>query len=229
MQIDTSVIVVLVITLLAIVVFILASRSGGARLGQAGKALQNGDYSTAVLMYDVLLKENPGNVLARISRGIAFFALGELDKAIADYTVVLAAPTRFAPLIYSIRGYAYGCKGELAKALADGNEGIRLDPKRPFNFGSRGHTYFLMGRYEEALTDFQQSAALKPDHAFALAGQAIALHALGRTDEAKALWHSLTAAQPKYNNPDAIKAEYHPAEAFVEAAHRVAALVNEDG
>jgi tetratricopeptide (TPR) repeat protein len=229
MQVDTPVIIVLVTMLLATVFSIIASRAGGARLGKAMKAARKGDFATAVSMCDVLLKENPSNVTARINRAIAFSALGELDKAIADYTVALAAPTRFAALVYNNRGYDYSRKGELTKALADGNEAIRLMPKLSFSFGSRGHTYFLMGRYEEALADFQQSVALKPNHAFALAGQAIALNELGRTDEAIAIWNSLTAAQPKYNDPDALKAEHHPADAFVRAAYQVAALVDQNG
>ena len=127
-------------------------------------------------------------------------------------------------LAYNNRGYICSVMGDYDQALVDCNLALQLNPSLVNGYGSRGHTYFLMGRFEEALTDFDQSANLKPSHAFAIAGQAIAHHALGHLDEAKSRWQTLLRLHHTYQNPDQLMDQYHCADAFLEAARKVAAL-----
>ena len=69
--------------------------------------------------------------------------------------------TRNAPA-YLNRGFAYGKKGDLDRAIADYDEAIRLDPKCAVYHLNRGDTYRLKGEYDKALADYEETLALLP-------------------------------------------------------------------
>ena len=53
--------------------------------------------------------------------------MGELDKAIADYSRAIARDRNYA-LAYFNRGYAYYAKGDHAKAIADFDRAATINP-----------------------------------------------------------------------------------------------------
>jgi tetratricopeptide (TPR) repeat protein len=48
-------------------------------------------------------------------------------------------------------------KGDYAKALADCNEAIRLDPKVAMAYDNRGRAYVVLGQLDKAIADFQEA------------------------------------------------------------------------
>ena len=69
-------------------------------------------------------------------------------------------------------GEAYRLQGDYARALADLDRAIELNPKYDWAFAQRGVTYRLQGDYVRALADFDRAIELDPkyDQAFAQRG-----------------------------------------------------------
>src|SRR5215831_15404028 len=61
------------------------------------------------------------------SRGMHYWAKGDLDQAIADYDVTVRLDPKFAPAFVA-RGNAHNARGDLERAIADYGEALRLDP-----------------------------------------------------------------------------------------------------
>ncbi len=64
---------------------------------------------------------------------------------------------------YRIRGLAYLEKDGVDAAIADFDEGIRLDPKSAALYGHRGNAYQLKKDYGRAIADYNRAIALFPE------------------------------------------------------------------
>ncbi|MEO8394158.1 MAG: tetratricopeptide repeat protein [Chloroflexota bacterium] len=185
---------------------------------------RRGDLSGALAVYQEAFRIAPYSVMLLTDRSTIYIeqenwaaALTDLDKAI-----YLSGGNGVA---YNNRGFVYALQNELDKALADCNQAITLTPRLVNAYISRGLTYFLMDRLDAALADFQHSLALEPMNECAMAGTAITLHRLGRIDEARAQWQALVDFDAEYRDADTLKRVYHTADAFIEEARKVAALL----
>ena len=70
-------------------------------------------------------------------------------------------------------------KGELARAVTELNEAIRLNPNRATAYNARGYAYLRMRMYKNALADFDQAIRLDPKYANAYHNRAAARRASG--------------------------------------------------
>ncbi len=99
------------------------------------------------------------------NRGAAYHEKGDLDHAIADFSVgIRQAPKD--PDGFNSRGTAYRSKGDFERAIADYNEAIRLSPNSPVAYFARGLSYFFAGSFEKALADFNRASANAPADAY---------------------------------------------------------------
>jgi tetratricopeptide (TPR) repeat protein len=158
-----------------------------------------------------------------ITRARAYAHLNRFAEAIKDMNHVLETDARPSTVLYNTRGWYHSLAGHYAEAVLDLNKAVEINPENAYSYGSRGHTYFLMSSYPAALADFVKSAELKPDHTFAIAGQSITQHALGNIEDSRNLWHKLIDIDRRYKTADVLVDEYHPAEAFVNAARKIVA------
>ena len=90
----------------------------------------------------------------------AAFLAGDYDRAIVLYTEVIKANPK-AALAYNGRGLAYRIKKEMAKALADFDQAIRLKPLFMFFF-NRGITHYENGDTKSAIADLTRALQQKP-------------------------------------------------------------------
>ena len=60
---------------------------------------------------------------------------------------------------YCGRGSAYSCKGKPEKAIADDDEAIRLEPRRPDGYILRGWAHAIKGEPDKAVADFDEAVA----------------------------------------------------------------------
>jgi len=95
------------------------------------------------------------------SRAQLYVEIGDLDKAIKDYTIVTSLDAQNAGA-YLERGHAYNQIGENKKAIADYSESIRLDPENDLAYTNRGYTYYTLGDNEKALGDFLIAFKINP-------------------------------------------------------------------
>jgi tetratricopeptide (TPR) repeat protein len=117
------------------------------------------------------LKRDP---LVLSFRGIAWFGLGEFDRAIADFTENLKA-TPGNELSLGFRCRARAATGrDLPVALADCNEAIRKNANAMESWISRGLAYLQLRRFDDAIADYNMVLKVRPQDAAAIYGRGIA-------------------------------------------------------
>lgn len=119
------------------------------------------------------------------NRGVASYARGDYDLALADYDqAVRLKPDDVS--VYNNRGNAYGAKGDLDRAVADYDQAIRFKPDEARAFAGLADVHQEKGDLTRARVEREQAVAL---HSRALAvnprdadvsnGRAWALYRLG--------------------------------------------------
>ena len=104
-----------------------------------------------------------GSELAAIhnDRGWAYYGMGNLDRAIADYTEAIRNNPKDA-VAFTNRGIAWHDRRDHERALADTNEAIRLDPNFYFARSIRGLVWHAKGDFNNAIADYTEAIRLDP-------------------------------------------------------------------
>ncbi len=97
-------------------------------------------------------RANEQQAVDAYNRGVAYYARGELDEAIASYTEAVRLNPKLADA-YLNRGAAYDAKGELDEAIADFTQALRLNPKDAEAHNNRGVAYKSKGDLDKAIAD----------------------------------------------------------------------------
>lgn len=87
---------------------------------------------------------------------------------------------------YELSGRRYTSSGRYEEAIADLNEGIRLDPRRATAYNARGFAWFKLRQLRRALDDFDRAIELDPKYANAYRNRAAARQAAGDLPGARA-------------------------------------------
>jgi tetratricopeptide (TPR) repeat protein len=102
--------------------------------------------------------------------------------------------------IYGWRAFAYTCKGEFSKAMADANESIRLNPRYYGGYLERGVVYRRTGSLDKAIGEYDTTIRLNPHFDWAYYDRAIAYGLKG--DYEQAIRDSTEAIRLNPNEPD---------------------------
>lgn len=89
-----------------------------------------------------------------------------LDKAISACTELLATgelSREERVFVYFSRARAAMSKGDMAAALPDLDESIKLDPSQSVSFAARGIAQGTLGNLKPAIADFNRAIELNPD------------------------------------------------------------------
>ncbi len=112
------------------------------------------------------------------NRGNSFYDLGQLDRAITDYTTALSLIPD-DPVTYSNRAAAYTDQGSYESALADLDKAVALDRTNATVWGNRCWVRAILEQFEEAIADCGQALRLAPTDPMVLASRAYARLASG--------------------------------------------------
>lgn len=96
-----------------------------------------------------------------VDRGWAYYSIGRLDRAIADYSEAIKLDPKHA-IAFTNRGMAWHDRRDYDRALADTNEAVRLDPKFYFARSMRGVIWHARGDFDNAVADFDEAIRLDP-------------------------------------------------------------------
>jgi tetratricopeptide (TPR) repeat protein len=122
-----------------------------------------------------------------ISSGLAAHARGDHQGAITRYTQALASGSlskENQAIAYNNRGNAYDDMGDTAKAVADYDQALRLNPMFTETYFNRAFARHRLGRYQEALRDYDRLLSLEPALASGYFNRSFTWAALGRYDKA---------------------------------------------
>jgi tetratricopeptide (TPR) repeat protein len=111
-------------------------------------------------------------------RAAAYWAKGEHDSAIADYSKVINLEPKY-PDAYTNRAKVYTAKGDLNSAGSDFstaislfNTAIKLKPNSAILYNNRGNVYAAKGDYDLAIADFTKAIKIDPKLAVAYTNRA---------------------------------------------------------
>lgn len=111
--------------------------------------------------------------IAYYNRGLAHYAKGDIDRAIADYNEALRLDPNYASA-FENRGWAWIHKGNLDRSIADYNEAIRLDPKLSVAYSGRGIVWYAAGDLDRAIADYNEAIRLDPKFVLAHINRGVA-------------------------------------------------------
>jgi hypothetical protein len=146
--------------------------------------------------------ESGGNLKwAFVSRGNAYFEIGDSDNAIANYSEAIRIDPNYATAVNN-RAYAYLVKGDFDKALANSKKAVQLQPKDPSFFDTRGAIYQKMGALDRAIADFDVAIRLDPRYPGALTRRGLAYETKKDIARARADYQAALASPPKYKSAE---------------------------
>ncbi|MDR0456536.1 MAG: tetratricopeptide repeat protein [Treponema sp.] len=110
---------------------------------------------------------DPSNAYNYHGRGNVYFAKGDYDRAIADYTQTIRLDPKWAgAIVYYQRGNAYSNKYDYDRAIADYSEAIRINPNNNlYAYANRGDAYAHKYDYDRAIADYTQAIRIDPNYA----------------------------------------------------------------
>ena len=143
-----------------------------------------GDNDKAVkdLTVAIGLLDNDDDSLAHYNRGVAYFAMQQYDRALADYTAAIEIDGKM-DVAYGNRCLTRVLLGrELAKASDDCDKAIALNPNGQNLYNVRGFVDLKLGRNDQALADYNTALKLDPNSPHALYGRGLAKKRRGDVD-----------------------------------------------
>lgn len=153
----------------------------------------------ALLLFAQLTLAQPAVVEKdRLDAGGRLLALGEIDKAIAEYDVVIKFNPRNAQA-FGMRGYAKMLNRDTDGAIADYSAAIKFSSNVPgieTAYNNRGTAYQYRGDHINAFNDFDKAISINPKYASPYNGRAVIFESRGKINEALADFNKAIILNP---------------------------------
>ncbi len=118
---------------------------------------KTGAPDKAIADYSQAIQLNPNYVEALVNRGMLHYTAQHYPEAIADNTTALnISMSTIQPMILCNRANAYLLSGQLAPALADVNQALKINPAELRAYQTRAAVYQAMGNTAAAQSDLQK-------------------------------------------------------------------------
>jgi len=137
-------------------------------LGRHAEALQDCDEAIRIAAslaerYPQQPEYREGLAAAHLSRGSVNLRRGDFNSVIDDCTAAI----QFSPAssMYRLRAVAFGCLGQLDRAMADCDRALALDPKNAVALCDRGNVFLGKKDPAKAMADYDQAILLDPKQA----------------------------------------------------------------
>jgi tetratricopeptide (TPR) repeat protein len=136
---------------------VVAAQSAAKKLQQlrqrAKQAIATQHYQQAIVYLSQVIQQAPYSALDYNNRGLIFFYLGQLRKALQDYETAIALdPTLDSP--YNNRANCLVSLNRPAEAIADYEQALDLNPANLKTWLNLGITLRELGQYDGAIENF---------------------------------------------------------------------------
>ncbi len=101
--------------------------------------------------------------VAFINRGLAYYYLGQNERAISDYSEALYDDPN-SSIAYHNRALVYRRLDRQQDAIADATQALRLNPRYASAHVIRGNAYQALRDYDRALAEYNASIRIAPDY-----------------------------------------------------------------
>lgn len=163
---------------------------------------QCGFWRNSIELFSRALRVTKNNYLAHNNMGLALFAEGRIEEAIAHYNEALSIMPIMPDhvLVYNNRGIAYSRLGSYQKALDDLNKAISMKPDYADAYSNRGIIYSNLNNNQLAFEDFNKAIEFKPDYADLYNNRGVAYAKLGHYQSAVDDFTKALDLQPNYSD-----------------------------
>jgi tetratricopeptide (TPR) repeat protein len=168
-----------------------------------------GNYGQALADYDATIRLDPNSASPYVNRATVRRDLGYIEGALEDYAKAISLDANRATP-YSGRGELYLRQHDYARAVADFDHAIRLQPDAG-NYMLRGQAHVGAGDLDKAIGDFQEAARLDPKNIGALTAQASVWRKKGDLDKAIAVYDRAVSADQRRPATYKLRAETYAA------------------
>lgn len=153
---------------------------------RSGMLMEAGRYADAITVLSKIIGANPKDKIALHQRGTAYYILGSIEEAAADFQKASSLDASFAAAWNDLAS-AYRKMGQADKAIGFLQQGLKAEPGAAYILNNMGSSLRVLDRNEEALHYY--SEAIRADHSYVLAyvNQAGLLIEMERYPEAEAL------------------------------------------
>jgi tetratricopeptide (TPR) repeat protein len=161
-------------------------------------------WKNSITLWSYVIEEDPrGVAFAYTNRGLAFHKMGQLDRALEDYTAAITLqPNEY--LAYTNRGITFKEMGQLDRAIEDYTSAIAVKPTLYSAYNNRGIAFHAKGQLDRAMQDYNTAIALKPFLADAYTNRGWVFEEMGQLDRAIQDYDTAIALAPSqstaYNN-----------------------------
>jgi len=149
--------------LFCLVIFIIFHLNGCSQetyLTERGnREAREGNYDSAINIYDKVLKINPNNADIYYNRGLAWAYKRDLENAISDYTKALEIKKDFKDA-YHNRGLLFSKMGKYNLAILDFTKALQLNPDNSQKLNiifNRAYAWSEMNHFEKAIEGYTEA------------------------------------------------------------------------
>jgi tetratricopeptide (TPR) repeat protein len=147
-----------------------------------------GNHEAALEAYERALVLNPLDMMGRCLRAYAHYNAGDLERAFAEFTDILAVEPNSALAHYGV-GDTYLCSGRLDEAIPELKRAIELGGRASLYIGALARTYGLSGRVDECKQLIEELESRIATGSGAYLNTGIAHSGLGDLDTAFEWWN----------------------------------------
>jgi tetratricopeptide (TPR) repeat protein len=172
-----------------------------ARLARAELRVKRGDSAGAVADLDATDRAAAAQAPVRLRLGVLYMSAGQFGAAVAQSSQWISAhdPDDVAmSSALNLRCWARAQWGqELALALADCDQALRMRPDMPEILAGRGLVHLRRREWNKAIADYEAALHLQPKSAWSLYGRGIARLRQGAAAQGQADLAAASALDPK--------------------------------
>jgi protein O-mannosyl-transferase len=144
---------------------------------------QSAMYADAETLWRTTLRRNPDCFMAHNNLAEILYQKGQVDKAIAELQLAVAAKPDAAKAHYNLGNFLLH-RGRRDEAVAELQKALAIEPRDVVAINCLGTAYMQQGDPDAALAQFRRSMEIRPDNATAWRSLGEAFLQLGRLDEA---------------------------------------------
>lgn len=157
------------------------------------------DPETSIIFYTNIINNNPNEVKAYYSRGLAYLKNSEFEKALKDFDKAIELSPNFLNA-YMNRGNVYIHQNRLSDALRDFNFVIENNDYAAL-FINRAILYRILGEYDKAIEDYNIAQSLQPKRASIYNNRGILYNIVGKYDLAISDYKKAIKLDSEYSAP----------------------------
>jgi tetratricopeptide (TPR) repeat protein len=134
----------------------------GEHISRGNELTVAGDFAEAATEYERALSIDPENIDALTNLGVAYYQLGQLDRAIEQYSKAIEIAPDDAGIrsnlaaAYVQKHQVSGQSADLDSALEQYQHAVELDANLAEAFFGLGIVYMLLGQNDDAIQSFTQ-------------------------------------------------------------------------